>query len=488
LGISSLYPKLERNVIFLKKWLFSLFVTCLMLAPTSVLAESNTSSSLIIDPAVTDFSDFSVSPAMNTLSGNITLNGNVPDAENKMRPVYKFKLENTTSTTVSGLTAYIPYPPGTTLDTTYPPEVLITETNQNRNKEDIIASYDTTTGIHLKIPDMEPGEILTFDVKFFLLPVEEEESDLNKVTLTNDYKAEWLDDQLKVKLILLLNNANKVNMEKVTLKVKLPEGISCNEAMISGIEGATVTVKDGYMYIYLPSLKLGQSNVTLTFMCSGLEKMETVDLPLMLGMDGFTDITLAPLHLQLKGMAIDWKKILIDGAFTAKMKDEKLWLNYLLTINNQNEMAIQNYKLKLLLPDTVSVEDLKISGLEGAGIEVDEQGVVWITIPSLEAGTSNLNISLMGMFSGTADELTTGIVPAGASGVTASLRTNVTGISSTDSDAPDVVTDTETINNASANTLPKTGSPFGPATWSMLGVLFVLLGIGIYYKGARMQA
>jgi hypothetical protein len=337
---------------------------------------------------------------------------------------------------------------------------------------------------------MVPGEIMTFDVKFFLLPVEEEETvvDLNKVTLTKDYKAEWLDDQLKVKLILLLNNANKVNMEKVTLKVKLPEGISCNEAMISGIEGATVTVKDGYMYIYLPSLKQGQSNVTLTFMCSGLEKMETVDLPLMLGMDGFTDITLAPLHLQLKGMAIDWKKILIDGAFTAKMKDEKLWLNYLLTINNQNEMAIQNYKLKLLLPDTVSVEDLKISGIEGAGIEVDGQGVVWITIPSLEAGTSNLNISLMGMFSGTADELTTGIVPAGASGVTASLTAKVTGISSTDGDTPDVVTDTETINNASGNTLPKTGSPFGPATWSMLGVLFVLLGIGIYYKGARMQA
>jgi hypothetical protein len=170
------------------------------------------------------------------------------------------------------------------------------------------------------------------------------------------------------------------------------------------------------------------------------------------------------------------------------MKDEKLWLNYLLTINNQNEMAIQNYKLKLLLPDTVSVEDLKISGIEGAGIEVDGQGVVWITIPSLEAGTSNLNISLMGMFSGTADELTTGIVPAGASGVTASLTAKVTGISSTDGDTPDVVTDTETINNASGNTLPKTGSPFGPATWSMLGVLFVLLGIGIYYKGARMQA
>jgi hypothetical protein len=491
---------------YLKKWFFTLLVVCVMLAPISAMAAGNESSKaqtqtlpvnlLEIDSDVTAFSDFTVSDTMRKLSGSINLNGNVPDAENKMRPVYKFKLENKTMDTLSNLTVNIPYPPGTQLDTTYPPEVLITETNKNRNKEDIIADYDTTTGIKLTLPDMEKDEILTFDVKFFLLPLENDEKepviDLHKVKIKPEAKVvEWFKEDAKVRLKLMMHNSNSIMMEKVMLKLKLPEGIDIQDAMITGIEGATVTIKDGYAIIYLPKMVKGDSNIVLHFNMKKIQGWDKLHLPLMIGMDGMTDVSLTPLTFTLKDMPeIDWTKIIAKGDFMAEMKKGKLCLDYKLNIDNKNTAAAKTYKLRLLLPKSVKIEDLKVSGLEGAKIEVDTEGVIWIIIPSLNAGMSNLHVSLTGTYTGSASDLLTDILTEGSNGVTATLSTTVKGMTSTDSDTTEVITVEKPTNasGGSGNTLPETGSPFSQLTWSMLGSLFVLLGIGLYVKAARMQA
>jgi hypothetical protein len=490
---------------YLKKWFFVLLVVCVMLAPMSALAAGNESAKtqtlpvdlLEIDSEVTAFSDFAVSDSMRKLTGSINLNGNVPDAQNKMRPVYKFKLENNTMDTLSGLTVNIPYPPGTQLDTTYPPEVLITETNKNRNKEDIIANYDTTTGIQLTLPDMEKDEILTFDVKFFLLPLENDEEetviDLHKVTINPEAKVvEWFKEDVKVRLMLMMHNSNSVMMENVLLKLKLPEGTDIKGAMVDGIEGATVTIKDGYAIIYLPKVAKGDSTIVLHFNMKKMQGWDKLHLPLMIGMDGKTEVSLTPITFTLKDMPeIDWTKIMAKGSFLAEMKKDKLCLDYMLHIENKNPAAANAYKLRLLLPDTVKVDALKVSGIEGAKIEMDKEGVIWIIIPTLKAGMTKLHVSLTGTYSGSTEQLSTDIMTEGSNGVTATLSTNVKGITSNDDDSAEVITDIEKPTNTSTgsgNTLPKTGGPFSQLTWSMLGTLFVLSGIGLYVKAARMQA
>jgi LPXTG-motif cell wall-anchored protein len=488
---------------YLKKCFFAILLICLMCVPMSALAAGNDSSTqtlpvnpLVIDPDVIGFSNFTVSPSMLLLTGDVKLNGNVPDAQKKMHPVYKFKLENKTMDKLNGLTVTIPYPPGTQLDTSFPHEVLITETNMNRNKEDVNISYDTTTGINLTLPDMEKDEVLTFDVKFFLLPLSTDNDpsaiiDLNKVTIKPEAKVvEWFKDDVKVRLMLGLNNTNNMMMEKVILKLKLPDGLKIHDEMITGMDGASITIKDGYAFIYLPKLVKGESNIVLDFNMKKCEGWDKLQFPLMIGIDGMKDVTLAPLSINLKDMptAIDWTKIMAKGDFKAEMKKDKLCLGYMLHLDNKNMIAAKSYKLRLHLPASVKIEDLKVSGIEGAKIEMDNKGVIWIMIPSLEAGMSNLQVNLMGTYSDSEDELSTDILTEGATSTTASLTAKVSGITSTDSDPAEVVTDTTIPTLTSGNTLPKTGSPFNQLTWTLFGTLFVLLGAGLYLKAAKMQS
>ncbi|WP_197468197.1 LPXTG cell wall anchor domain-containing protein [Fictibacillus phosphorivorans] len=469
----------------------------------SVLAAGNESSTsettllnaLEIDPTVTAFSDFTVSESMRKLSGSILLNGNVPDAQKKMRPVYKFKLINHTENTLSGLTVTIPYPPHTQLDTTYPPEVLITETNKNRNKEDIIANYDTTTGITLTLPDMESDEILTFDVKFFLLPTDEVEqpsADLTKVTMKSEaVMLESLKNHVKLKLMLKMNNMNSMILEDTVLKVKLPARDLISDVSVTGIEGATVSVKEDYAYIHLPKCMTGESNIILQFTMKKINGWENIQLPLMIGMNGVKDVSLTPITFLLKDVPeFDWKMVKVKGSYFAEMKKGKLFLDYLLQVENQNETSANSYKLRLLLPETVKIENLNISGIKGATIQKDKEGIVWIMVPTLETGTSKVNVRITGAYSGTSDSISTGIMTQGADGVTSTLSTEIKGKTSTDEETPVVISDVEKPINASGpphQTLPKTGSPFGQSTWTMLGTLLLLLGIGLYFKAVRME-
>ncbi|MFG6497145.1 LPXTG cell wall anchor domain-containing protein [Fictibacillus sp. UD] len=475
-----------------------------MLVPMNVLAAGNESSTsettllnaLEIDPAVTAFSDFTVSESMRKLSGSIQLNGNVPDAQKKMRPVYKFKLKNNTEDTLSGLTVNIPYPPHTQLDTTYPPEVLITENNKNRKKEDIIANYDTTTGITLTLPDMEKDEILTFDVKFFLLPMDEIEqplADLTKVTVKSESKVvDWLKNDVKLKLMLKMNNMNSMILEDTVLKIKLPARDIISDVSVTGIEGATVTVKEDYAYIHLPKCMTGESNIILHFTMKKIEGWENIHLPLMIGMNGMNDVSLTPITFLLKDATeFDWKMIKVKGNYLAEMKKDKLYLDYLLHIENQNEKSAKPYKIRLLLPETIKIESLNVSGIKGATIEMDKEGVIWIMVPTLETGTSKINVQVTGAYSGTSDSISTDIMTQGAGGVTSTLSTEIKGMTSTDEETPVIISDVEKPTNASGpphQTLPKTGSPFGQSTWTMLGTLFLLLGIGLYFRAVRMES
>jgi LPXTG-motif cell wall-anchored protein len=118
----------------------------------------------------------------------------------------------------------------------------------------------------------------------------------------------------------------------------------------------------------------------------------------------------------------------------------------------------------------------------------DNKGVIWIMIPSLQTGMTNLQVNLMGTFSGSTDEISTDIMTEGNTATTASLSTKVSGLNGSDSDPTEVVTDTTAPTLASGNTLPKTGSPFNELTWTMLGTLFVLAGIGLYVKAVKLQS